>query len=167
MAGMDRVLFETSYIGSVVGILHIIFVFGLFFFSYFQLKKIADTDERERDRKMTKRMIKAAKAFIAIYAIILVKDYIDVVVQYKIGNYMEIEGAVYSYSFTPDKRGPIEHFWVEGKRFECPESSWGYYPTANNKAVVGNGQHLRIRYIPDEHGNVIVYIEQMMPEEWE
>ena len=30
-----------------------------------------------------------------------------------------------------------------------------------------NGQHLRIRYLPKSSENTIVYIEQMMPEEWE
>ena len=45
-------------------------------------------------------------------------------------------------------------------------SSWGYCQTRENGGVImGNGQHLKIRYIRSGSENVIVYIEQIIPEE--
>ena len=48
----------------------------------------------------------------------------------------------------------MQKFFVEQNQIE------------KNKIII-SGRHLRIRYIPLKHENVIVYIEQMMPEEWE
>ena len=35
--------------------------------------------------------------------------------------------------------------------FCCPSSAWGYFPTnENNRVIKGSGQHIKIKYIPDE-----------------
>lgn len=94
----------------------------------------------------------------------LIKEYKDVVITYKNGNYVEIEGTVENYSTVKDD---IEYFTVDGVDFRCSEGEvFGYAKLKKNKIII-SGRHLRIRYIPLKHENVIVYIEQMMPEEWE
>lgn len=42
-----------------------------------------------------------------------------------------------------------------------------FYFWAKRNEIIISGRHLRIRYIPLRQENVIVYIEQMMPEEWD
>ncbi len=111
---MSRVLFETSYIGSV-------------------------------------------------YVFLLIKGYIEIVIPYKNGHYVEIEGKVENYVNV--KR--TEYFTVDGVRFKCSGGlPWGYSWRGNSSVIV-SGRHLRIRYIPSSSENIIVYIEQMMPEEWD
>ena len=95
-----------------------------------------------------------------------INDYKNIVIPYKNGNYVEIEGTVENYSVS--LRENVEYFTVDGVRFECSYGSpmWGYQKQRKNEIII-SGRHLKIRYIPFRHENVIVYIEQMVPEEWE
>lgn len=85
-------------------------------------------------------------------------------------NRIVLKGGVQDYSPNfGSTRGTIESFTLDGVKFECSDGNiGGYCPNRKHGGVIaGNGQHLRIRYIPHSQGNTIVYIEQMMPEEWE
>ena len=94
----------------------------------------------------------------------MIGEYCDVVVKYKTGNYVEIEGVVEDYSFVPGREGTT--FTVDGVEFHCPSSDWGYHPTNEDNRAIKDGEYLKIRYIDDEvQGNVIVYIEQRSQEE--
>ncbi|MDE7339643.1 MAG: hypothetical protein K2N80_03655 [Lachnospiraceae bacterium] len=116
---------------------------------------------------MLRILEKAVLFFIVIYIAAVIDEYIHTVVYYKAGYYFEIEGVVENYSSVPGRNGTT--FTVDGVEFHCPDNSWGYYPTnENSKVIKENGQYLKIRYIPhDIQGNVIVYIEQMIPEDEE
>lgn len=159
---MHRILFETGYLGSVYGVFHIFLCLGIFLFLYFRMKKIAKTDEREEVRVIAGAMSKVIIVSMVAYMIFLIKSYIDVVIPYKTGNYIQIEGAVRRYS---TKKGGTEYFSVNGVDFECSSGMlWGYFKYGGTNFLSGDGQYLRIRYIPGKHGNTIVYIEQLLPE---
>ena len=165
-----RVLFEISYIGSLYGCFNIIFSFCILFFLYSGVRRIARTeDERVQGRELAGAITKVLIVIIVGYIISLIKGYKDIVVQYKNGHYIEIEGVIEDYSSNlGNKRGSVESFTLDGVYFKCSDgATWGYCPTRGNGGVIrGNGQHLRIRYIPSSNGNTIVYIEQMMPGEF-
>ena len=162
---MNRVLFEVSYIGNIYGLAHIVLGFGIFLFLYFDLKRIKN-DGQERDREIARVAEKVVIVIIVGYIISLIKGYMDIVVQYKNGHYIEIEGVTEDYVSNLG-RGPVETFTLDGVYFECSDkATWGYCPPRKNGSVIrGNGRHLRIRYIPRKNENVIVYIEQLIPEE--
>lgn len=164
---MNRVLFEISYIGSLSGCFHIIFFFCIFISLYLGMRRAAKEDNGVWNRKIVRIDMKVVIVIVVIYTITLVKGYIDIVVSYKTGHYIEIEGVVEDYHFVPgEKKGYNEYIFIDGVVFRCPTSLWGYYPTnRNNKVVVGKGQHLKIRYVRIGSENTIVYIEQIIPEE--
>ena len=150
---MNRVLFEVSYIGSFRGFLNIILAFCIFFFLYLRFSGISGV------------LQKALIVLMVVYTISLIKGYVDTVIQYKNGNYIEIEGTVERYYYSQGN----EYFTLDGVSFRCSSGiSWGYYPNNSNDSVIaGNGQHLRIRYLPNKSEKVIVYIEQLMTKEKE
>lgn len=178
---MHRALFEVSYIGNLQGFLNIILGFVIFFLLFFRVRK-------ENMIVVMRIMI----VFIAVHTVFLVKSYMDIVIAYKSGDYIEIEGTVKNYSSTMG----TEIFTVDGVKFKCSAKTtpWGYYKYGNTSLVEGVGRRLRIRYIPnkhkelvmyvgkanfitgngeyawvryipDKHRNTIVYIEQLKPEE--
>ena len=161
---MNRVLFETSYM-SLPGFELILTVFFISLFLYLCLRGLIKVHRRlimKGIRAGILSFLERAVLFIIIVFIVsVVWDYFDIVVKYKTGHYNEIEGVVEDYSFVPGREGTT--FTVGGVEFCCPSSDWGYFPkNENNRVIKENGQHLKIRYIPDEtNGNVIVYIEQL------
>lgn len=154
---MNKVLFEISYIGGAQGFVYMILAFGTFLFLYHRFNEIGI-------RIITICIV----GLLMVYTLFLIDQYKDVVIAYKNGNYVEIEGKVENYSVS--LRGNVEYFTVEGVRFKCSYGSpaWGYQKQEQKgNEIIISGRHLRIRYIPLRHENVIVYIEQMMPEEWD
>ena len=162
---MNRVLFEVSYIGSWRTYFIIIIALCIFSFLYFRFRGIDRTDQSEKGRKIAGVITKVLRIFIVIYVFFLIKGYMDIVIQYKMGHYVEIEGTVDSYCYFKNS----EYITLDGVKFHCSSGNqWGYYPVGRNFSVIaGNGQHLRIRYIPRGRENIIVYIEQILPEEWD
>lgn len=166
---MNRVLFETSYM-NLSGFKFIIASVCMLLFFYLCFMGLIKVDRRIRikgKRIGVLRIIeKVVLFFIIIYIVAVIEEYVSTVVRYKTGHYIEIEGVVENYSFIPGRKGTI--FTVDGVEFRCPDNSWGYYPTNESNIVIKeNGQHLKIRYIFNEinNGNVIVYIEQLIPED--
>lgn len=161
---MNRVLFETSYM-SLPGFELILTVFFISLFLYLCFRGLIKVDIRMRMRGKRSGILnileKAVLFIIIVFIVSVVWDYFDIVVKYKTGHYVEIEGVVEDYSFVPGREGTI--FTVDGVEFCCPSSGWGYFPTnESNRVIKGSGQHVKIKYIPDEtNGNVIVYIEQL------
>ena len=142
---MHRALFEVSYIGSLQGFLNIILVFIVFFLLYFLARK-------ENMITVMRIMI----VFMVVYTVLLGKSYTDVVIAYKSGDYIEIEGKVKNYS---SKMG-TEVFTVDGVKFKCSAKTtpWGYYKHGNTSLVDGVGRRLRIRYIPDKPKSLVMYV---------
>ena len=160
---MNKVLFEVNYIGNFHGLFNIVLAFGLFFFLYFGMRRTAKEHKKAWERKLAKILMKADIVIIVIYTMHLIKGYADIVVQYKSGNYNEIEGTVKQYYYSQG----TDYFSLDGVSFRCSSGiAWGYCQTRENGGVImGNGQHLKIRYIRSGSENVIVYIEQIIPEE--
>lgn len=165
---MNSVLFETSYI-TVEGFKHIIYIVCLIAFLYCLCFRGMIKIHRKRVMNGKKSGIlsileKIVLLFIIALIIGMIGEYSDVVVKYKSGRYIEIEGVVENYSFVSGREGTT--FTVDGVEFHCPSSDWGYQPTDDDNKSIKDGQYLKIRYIDDEvQGNVIVYIEQLRQEE--
>ena len=163
---MNRVLFETNYMNPS-GFKYIVIAFCIILFLYLCLKVIVRVDKKMQIKGKKIGILKIMEKivlFIIIIGIVTeIEEYFDIVVRYKTGHYIEVEGAVENYSFVPGRMGTS--FTIDGVDFYCPSSSWGYEPTnESNKVIKENGQYLKIRYITDEiQGNVIVYIEQLIP----
>lgn len=164
---MNQVLFETGYMGDITENMSSILVFGGLFLLYLKVKSDAKTEKREKVASIFTVVAKGILIYIVIGLVSSIKGYKEVVIPYKNGNYVEIEGTVEDYYEDPYK-GYDEYFTIDGVKFKCSYGSpmWGYQKQRKNEIII-SGRHLRIRYIPLKHENVIVYIEQMMPEEWE
>lgn len=163
---MNRVLFEVSYIGNWRTYVMIILFFGIFIFLCLRLREIAGAVQNRKAKKIEK----VAKIFLIVWTVMfiisLIEGYINIVIPYKNGDYIEIEGTVdYYYVY----KGGDEYIILEGVAFNTSGATpWGYSALGKKDSVIaGYGQHLRIRYIPHGSDNVIVYIEQLLPEEWE
>lgn len=151
---MHRVAFEVSDKEIFRLGFNAILFFTISFFLCLSIKKKA---------KDTTKIILAFLAMeILIYTIFMTKSYMDIVVAYKNGDYIEIEGVVRNYKYI---RGNHETFTLDGVKFDCSDGTWGYSKNGRESLVSGYGRHLRIRYIPGKHRNTIVYIEQLLPEE--
>ena len=94
-------------------------------------------------------------------AIAIIKRYNDVILRYKRGEYFEVEGIAEDYVKYPHQYT----FRVNGKEFQVYDFThigWGYnYRALHEDVITGDGQHLRIRYIPP---SAIVYIEEIVEE---
>lgn len=159
---MSRVLFEVSYLGSLKVWVPIISAMGFLFLFFFKFRKDSTVG---RDNNII--IISSIIAIMIMCTILMIMKYAGTTVRYKRGHYVEIEGVVQEYSSNlGSTRGPVESFTLDGVRFVCSDDiTWGYSPSRKTGGVIaGNGQHLRIRYIPNNQGNTIVYIEQLMPE---
>lgn len=162
---MNKVLFETAYMGDIRGIMLTVLGFGGLLLLYLKIKSDAKTEKREKEAAIFTVVAKGVFVMIAMGLVSLIKEYKDVVITYKNGNYVEIEGTVENYSTS--LKDNIEYFTVDGVDFTCYEGEPFRYAKLKKNKIIISGRHLRIRYIPLKHENVIVYIEQMMPEEWE
>lgn len=164
---MNRVLYEVSYIGNIQNWLGIILSISIIAIVVHGIRKGSQT---EKAKKITIAIIITMTIFmLSLYAIAVAAGCAGALIPYKKGRYVEIEGVIQDYSPNfGHTRGTIESFTLDGVKFECSDGAiWGYCPNRENGGVItGNGQHLRIRYIPGKPRNTIVYIEQMMPEEW-
>lgn len=162
---MNRILYEVNFAGNIERWLVMIWGIGILVVGGAVQRKNGKIKEGDRIA-ITIVMI----AVIAVNAIGVVVGWVGTLIPYKSGHYVEIEGVVQDYhSNLGSTRGTIESFTLDGVKFECSDGNiWGYAPNRKNGGVIfGNGQHLRIRYLPKSSENTIVYIEQMMPEEWE
>lgn len=151
---MHRVAFEVNDKEIFRVIFNVILFFGTSFFLYWNI------------RKKSKDVAKIVLVFLLvenlIYTISMIKSYNDIVIAYKNGDYIEIEGMVRNYYHL---RGDYEKFTLNGVKFECSGGNYGYCKNGKESLVSGYGRYLRIRYIPGKHRNTIVYIEQLLPEE--
>lgn len=159
---MNKVLFEVNWIGNIYGFAHIILTVGAFIFGLCVLVR-----RREYKGKL-ERVMFAFWIFMLVATIThLIIQYDRVVIQYKKGNYIEIEGTVENFSGRPKSGHKDETFILDGVEFSySPSATWGYcQPRANGGVIAGNGQHLKLRYIPYIDANIIVYIERTSGDE--
>lgn len=93
------------------------------------------------------------------------KDYVELIDNNEV---CVIEGYVEEYHPMPYEGHDTEHFEINGVYFEYSDYIMvnGYNISASHGGVVThNGQHLRIKYIPNEYdgvtNNAIIYIAQI------
>lgn len=142
------------------GFLDIVIVIVLWTFAWLHLIKQKDV-AKTRWVYETTRVASIFWGMVLIWMLyILVTGYSEIILGYKSGNYREVEGIVEDY--TKVREG--EKFTINGVEFWVSHGiTWGYTLSFTKDSVItGNGQHLRIRYLPGNH--TIVYIEQMIPE---
>ncbi len=151
---MHRVVFEIGDKEIFRVVFNIIILCCISFFFYLCIK--------EKSRVIVKIILAFMMMDIIIYTIVTVKNYKDIVIAYKNGDYIEIEGMVKDYHYL---RGDYETFTLNGVKFECSNGTWGYSKNGRESLVSGYGRYLRIRYIPGKDRNTIVYIETLLPEE--
>lgn len=147
---MHRVVFEISDKEIFRVIFNIIILCCVSFFFCLSIK--------EKSKVIVKIILVFMMMDTMIYTIVTVKNYKNIVIAYKNGDYIEIEGMVKDYHYL---RGDYETFTLNGVKFECSNGTWGYSKNGKESLVSGHGRYLRIRYIPGRRRNTIVYIEQL------
>ncbi len=163
---MNQILFEVNWIGSLRGfcsetVLCILFSVGL-------ICQIRARNKLDRSKKKGQfRYVIQTTSIISwgIITLLLIvaarEGYFDIIVAYKLGSYCEVEGIVEDFRIN-DKSYDL-YFTINDVAFSPGQTaSWGYTLFMTNKSVIqGNGQYLKIRYIPYGTDNTIVYIEQL------
>ena len=168
------ILYEASYIGSSKVFLNNVMVVGemafAFLLCFFRAKKakmlieknVSNVRKDYFTHKIHYIVFSIFAVFFGIVLLILVLGmilgYNNVILRYKRGEYREVEGIVEDY-----RDSKVDRFTVNGVEFEISEynATWGYSYWHNENVVEGDGQHLKIRYLPP---NRIVYIEEIADE---
>ena len=106
-----------------------------------------------------------ALTMIVFLCITTVKDYYYIEDQYSKKNYFEIVGYVENFSPLNDAKNQQEKFSIGEVTFSYGFAGKmnfvGYQKIRGHGGIVeGNGQYLKIRYIPYHDTNIIVFIEQ-------
>lgn len=90
----------------------------------------------------------------------VIHSYKNIVIPYKNGEYLEIEGEVKDIKITPFLGNGNDTFSVNGVEFEVGNSKPGYQKqAAYGGKITENGQKVRIRYISDNNCNYIMSLE--------
>ena len=167
----SHVLFEASFFDS--GILLLLCWAGVFTFAIFQAVK---TEKRRYGKKDARAgaIIGAAIALLCVLFLILLtaSHYRGTLMAYRRGEYLVAEGYVENFCsveqtgfFGKDSSLTIqESFTINGVAFHYGPRDlthmFGYRSAWPYKGIItGDGQHLRIGYIPNT--KVIVYIEEL------
>ena len=116
---MNKVLFETAYMGDIRGIMLTVLGYGGLLLFYLKIKSNAKIEKRENVASLFTVVAKGVLVMSVIGLVSLIKEYKDVVITYKNGNYVEIEGTVENYSTS--LKDDIEYFTVDGVDFTCYE----------------------------------------------
>lgn len=158
---MNKVLFEVNWFGNLYGTgsilmglcIGVIFLWG----TIFNWKRVKKEDAIKPIKALSKIMVIFAAVIMILVIVGISVDYVNIVVSYRNGNFIEIEGVVEDYAISHKQ----ETFILDGVEFSYGKGNlWGYCQHREDGGViVGNGQHLKIRYIPYKGANVIVYIE--------
>lgn len=162
---MGKVLFEVSYIGNP----QIFFVITSIILGIILL--LIDMKRKEKKYNANAEECVGYKVdrigsiiFLVFFSILLIAlgiTYDSVVLEYKRGNFCEVEGRVEEFL----KKSHDEEFIINDVEFQYGiDLMWGYTLTFRKSVIIGNGQYLRIRYIPSGDNNEIVYIEEIMKE---
>ena len=116
---MNKVLFETAYMGDIRGIMLTVLSYGGLLLFYLKIKSNAKIEKRENVASLFTVVAKGVLVMSVMGLVSLIKEYKDVVITYKNGNYVEIEGTVENYSTS--LKDDIEYFTVDGVDFTCYE----------------------------------------------
>ena len=131
--------------------------------------------ERTKEVKYNKKFVRIFCTFALIFVVLigglgywgLFDMYQEVVGAYKDGDYEIVEGYVENFEPMPYEGHAQESFDINGVHFEYSDYTLGvgYNNAKSHGGVIhGDGQHLKIGYVyhGPEHGNIIVYIEEIL-----
>lgn len=159
---MNKVLFEVNWFGNLYGTgsilmglcIGVIFLWG----TIVNWKKVKKEEAIKPVEVVSKILLIFAVVTMVIVVVGIFVDYVNIVVSYRNGNCIEVEGVVEDYAISHKQ----ETFILDGVEFSYGKGNlWGYCQHREDGGVIaGNGQHLRIKYIPYKGANVIVYIER-------
>ncbi|MBP3475819.1 MAG: hypothetical protein J6K48_05825 [Lachnospiraceae bacterium] len=163
---MNQILFEVNWIGSLRSFFSEMVLCVLFSVGLVRQIRARNKMDRSKTRGQIKYITETASIIswgiiTAVLIVAVCNGYFDIIVAYKLGNYCEVEGMVEDFRI---REGCYDlYFVIEDVAFSPGQTaSWGYTLLMTNKSVIqGNGQHLKIRYIPYGGDNAIVYIEQI------
>ncbi len=171
---MNKILYEASYIGNARGFANNVMVVSMLIFFFIMLSYAAKKNKKKKNENSTNTgkeyfIYMAHYVWYSFFAVIfgiaalttvmgLLLGYHQVILGYKRGEYRKVEGIVEDY--MDQKDGCT--FTVDGIEFEINTASltWGYLYWHGKNVITGDGQHLKIRYIP--RSNSIVYIEEIV-----
>ena len=110
-------------------------------------------------------------SFVALFLLICtlsvsityIKDYANVFLPYKKGNYYEVEGYVSNYKTELINQIYQDSFEIDHVKFKLPTaSSFGYTLTKSEGGIIHDGLHLIIKYRFFRFENVILEIEEVI-----
>lgn len=164
---MENILYEVSYNFSFFLLIPLIMLLVIPFLPKLWKNKY-DGEKTIIDYKTVKIFCSFGFAFILFITVITVffeiSSYNKIVGAYKSGDYEIVEGFVEDFKPMPYEGHSDESFEINGVKFSYSDYSigTGYNNAKSHGGVItGNGQHLKIGYIKELNGNVIVYIEQL------
>ena len=169
---MGTILYEATISGNfiIVGVLFLVFFLFVITFPQNIIKfsekhnlKYNETEKQARKSILIVLLLICLGFIVFIYSSI--DMYINVVGEYKKGEYEVTEGYVEDFIPIGTDGNNRESFSINGIKFKYSDSTVqsGYCKVAKNGGVVyENGQHLKIGYVQyGSYGNVIVYIEDL------
>lgn len=164
---MNRILYEASYIGNSkiffqnVGVITVLFL-GWICFPYIVERRQRKCEKKNDFEYILKNVLNFCFRIVfgiscVIMTIGMILAYNSAILGYKSGKYYEVEGKVENYTELKDGI----KFTIDKIEFKVnkPEIDWGYNYWGNQCVITGDGQHLKIRYIP--RSKSIVYIEEI------
>ncbi len=170
---MNKILYEASYVGSSKGFFNIamvIIMLALVCLSLvFKIRKLEREHSENREKGNFLYRVGCALDYIglAVFGTVGLVTIVSVIVVYGRvilgykwrGEYREVEGVVEEYKDKPT----YITFAINGVKFDVSgyDLTWGYTYWHGENVITGEGQHLRIRYIPPDF---IVYIEEIADE---
>ncbi len=163
---MNKIIFEVSYIGSPSGFFKIIIFAGMWIMCLIvsiKRKNILSTTSSKINIFLNRIEYITTIFLTIVFSLIvigLIITYGEIILGYKMGEYKEVEGVVENYEKHPWR----ETFTVNNVKFKTEGAAitWGYVWQNGKSVITGDGQHLKIRYIP--RSKTIVYIEQLKSE---
>lgn len=170
---MNKILYEASYVGSSKGFFNIVMVIIMLTLVclslVYKIRKLKKEHSENEEKGNFIYKGECALDYIGltvfgtaglIIIVIAIVVYGKVILGYKWrGEYREVEGVVEEYKDKPN----FITFTINGVKFNISghNLTWGYTYWQGENVITGDGQHLKIRYIPP---NAIVYIEEIADE---
>lgn len=163
---MGNVLYEATFKWDSMYYIGIfVFIFSLIFFLRHRKKRF-ELDTKMQIAWFFSGML-AVGAFICqmIIGVSAVRDYQQVVVAYREGQYKTVVGEVKNFTTTTPEGKGDETFNINGVHFSYSDNiiQQGYHTSKTFGGVVtGEGQQLKIGFVEKNGENIIVYIEEII-----
>lgn len=160
---MNKILFEVSYIGNPQILLDIAIIILGIILTIIDMKRKKKKYNANLESRIGYKIEQIGNVIMLVFLsgliIALGITYGSTVLKYKRGNYREVKGRVEEFVKIPHH----EEFKINGVEFRYGvDLMWGYTLTLRKSVITGDGQYLRIRYIPTGKNNEIVYIEEIV-----